>query len=71
MNTAKLIYPPLTQDNILILKGQPATKMIKPDNRKNVLHLEEWIYYNAKENNKESYVFKNGKLVNYNTKGII
>jgi hypothetical protein len=45
--------------------------MIKPDNRKNALDLEEWIYYNIPKKAKECYWFKNGQLVNYNTEGII
>jgi hypothetical protein len=61
-------YVPLTQDNILTLKGQPVTKVIKPNNRNNALDLEEWIYYNVpdKTKTKECYRFKNGRLVGYN-----
>jgi hypothetical protein len=65
MNTIKLNYPALSQDDILTLKGQPVTKMINPNQRKNALDLEEWIYYNMPNKTKECYRFKNGNLVNY------
>jgi hypothetical protein len=55
-------YPPLTPDDIHILRGQPLAKMIKSVN---YAPQEEWIYYNIKEKNKEIYIFKNRKLVSY------
>jgi len=30
--------------------------------------IEEWVYYNVKEKIKEVYLFKNSKLMNYQTK---
>lgn len=54
--------PPLTPEDILTLRGQPLAKMVTPSKH---ISQEEWIYYNPQENNKESYVFNNGKLVWY------
>lgn len=65
MNNLKSTCPPLTPDNILALKGKPVAKMINPNNRKNALDFEEWIYYNVPDKTKECYRFKNGRLVNY------
>jgi len=43
-------------------------RMINPvlKSSKQVAHaVEKWIYYNTIENNKESYVFKNKRLISY------
>jgi len=64
------ICPPLTSDNILTLKGQPVTKMINPNQRKNVLAIEEWIYYNVSDREQECFSFKDGTLINWTKKPI-
>jgi len=66
MNSIKPIYPSLTQDDILTLLGQPVAKRNESARKA----IEEWIYYDIKEKNTESYIFRNGKLVNYNKKMI-
>jgi hypothetical protein len=58
--------PPLTPDDILILRGKPMAKKIEYNNS-----LEEWIYYNKRTNTCESYIFKNGQVVNWNTEKVI
>jgi hypothetical protein len=65
MNSIKSTCPPLTPGDILTLRGQPVTKLVNPNNRKNALDLEEWVYYNMPDKTKECYRFNNGILVNY------
>jgi hypothetical protein len=55
--------PPLTTNDILTLRGQPMSK--RNESLRNP--IEEWIYYNPRRNNKESYVFKKEKLIRYKT----
>lgn len=64
MNNTKPICPPLSPNDILNIRGQPVTKKIKSI-RNSPLELEEWGYYNNRENTKELYMFKNGRLVKY------
>jgi len=56
-------YPPLTPNDILTLRGKPKAKSIKPNNGSSE---EKWIYYNISKKNKESFIFKNGRLIGYN-----
>lgn len=65
MNNTKSNCPPLTQDEIIALRGQPVAKIIEPGRNDSTVNLEEWTYFNIQTNNKESYVFKNGKLIEY------
>lgn len=67
MNITKLNYPPLTQDDILILRGQPMAKQVEHNRYSSLPQSEEWSYYNAIQNIKEHYVFKNSRLVGYKT----
>jgi len=60
--------PPLTPDDILVLRGQPVTKRIEPSRNTPVPMLEEWIYYQKYTNTKEYYVFKNGRLIGWEQK---
>jgi len=57
--------PPLTPDNILTLRGQPATKLVSPNKCKDSIDTEEWIYYNELSKTKELYCFKNERLIGY------
>jgi hypothetical protein len=71
MNNTKLTCPPLTPDDILTLRGNPMAKRIEPLKNSFTPAMEEWIYYNVKENVKEMYLFKNSKLIDYQTKEAI
>lgn len=62
-------YPPLTQRDIRTLKGDPIAKRVNYAKNNSELPVEEWTYYNIRTNNKESYVFKNGKLAGYKNDG--
>jgi hypothetical protein len=65
MTTQTIVCPPLTQDDIFILRGTPMAKKITPLHGFPSLYKEEWIYYkNTKE---ESFTFKNRKLIGYKT----
>ena len=67
----KTICPPLTQDEILNLRGQPMAKCIDPIHNDS-LPVEEWVYYKKNSHTyvQESYLFKNGRLVSWTTKPI-
>jgi hypothetical protein len=60
----KTAYPPLTSDDILILRGQPVTKKIAPTHNYGIIEVEEWGYY-KEAMNKEYYIFRDGWLVGY------
>jgi hypothetical protein len=67
MNNTKTAYPPFTKDDILTLRGQPMAKIVVPGKTSFPPQSEEWSYYNALQNIKEHYVFKNGRFVGYKT----
>jgi hypothetical protein len=63
----KSVYPPLTPEDILTLRGQPMAKRIKSCQDYSIPAEEEWVYYEPNTNSKECYTFGNGKLVGYKT----
>lgn len=71
MNTNKSLCPPLTPGDILALKGNPLAKKIELLKNSFSQTLEEWVYYNIVDRTKESYRFKNGKLINYNIEEVV
>ncbi|MBI5361366.1 MAG: hypothetical protein HZA48_12385 [Planctomycetes bacterium] len=56
--------PPLTMEDILILRGKPSAKNVAPSKTRCENH-EEWIYYHSVTNTKEHYVFRNDRLVGW------
>jgi len=62
--------PPLTPDDILTLRGNPVSKRIEAKRNSSATKIEEWIYYNESAKIKESYSFKDGRLISYKTNGI-
>lgn len=65
MNKIKANCLPFTSDDIITLRGQPIAKRVKPVKNSFLPLIEEWIYYQAQTNTKESYVFKNSRLINW------
>lgn len=59
------VCPPLTIDDIFVLKGQPVTKKIAPNRNSGIMEVEEWAYYNKQGMTKEYYLFNNGRLISY------
>jgi len=57
--------PPLTPEDILVLRGQPVTKKIAPANNSGIMEEEEWGYYNKGTVAKEYYLFNDGLLIGY------
>jgi len=64
MRASKLQYPPITTNDIYMLKGRPIAKKIIP-NQAIADVSEEWIYYNLSAKAKEHYLFKDMRLVKY------
>jgi hypothetical protein len=71
MKQKTIAYPPLTQDDISVLRGEPIAKKVGNIRNSPLVELEEWIYYNSRINVKESYCFKNGKLIKYKTQKVV
>jgi len=65
MKSNTTAYPPLTSDDILVLRGQPVTKKIAPADNSGIMEAEEWAYYNKQGMTKEYYLFNNGMLISY------
>ena len=64
-DTAKTIeYPPLTPDDIYVLRGKPASKNVLPAGSRTQAR-EEWIYYHTDAKTQEHYVFRDGRLVGW------
>jgi hypothetical protein len=68
---------PLTQEDILILRGKPVAKRIESSQSQSK-QLEQWIYYTpiiraglSGDTKEECFIFKNGKLVGYKTEKAI
>ncbi|MBI5359624.1 MAG: hypothetical protein HZA48_03480 [Planctomycetes bacterium] len=56
--------PPLTPDDIYVLRGKPAAKNVVPADS-NTRSREEWIYYHNDAKTQEHYVFRDGRLVGW------
>jgi hypothetical protein len=67
MNNTKYNYPPITTEEIITLKGVPMSKRIRFINKsaESSKSMEEWVYYSDKDNTKEYYLFKSGKVIGY------
>ncbi|MBI5309190.1 MAG: hypothetical protein HZB37_12895 [Planctomycetes bacterium] len=50
--------PPLSENDVLNLRGQPACKS-------KLLKDEEWVYYSLPNYTEEHYFFRNGRLVRW------
>jgi tetratricopeptide (TPR) repeat protein len=68
MRTQSIFYPPLTSEDILLLRGKPDGKKVSPDCNYFNPSMEEWIYYH--NDIKESYSFRNGRLIRWGKKTI-
>lgn len=60
--------PPLTPNDVIILRGEPMAKKIESVHNSHNEEIEEWTYYNTQTNIKEFYVFKDGQLIDYKHK---
>jgi hypothetical protein len=58
--------PPLTMDEIIALKGEPAAKRIELVHNSSL--VERWVYYQANTKKTELFLFKDGKLSGWTTK---
>ncbi|MBI5360580.1 MAG: hypothetical protein HZA48_08370 [Planctomycetes bacterium] len=60
-------YPPLTPDDIYVLRGKPAAKNVVSAGS-TMRGREEWIYYHTDAKTQEHYVFHDGWLVSWTKK---
>ena len=58
--------PPLSEKDVLNLRGQPAVKatQLKDDELRRD-RASEWVYYSLPNNTEEHYFFRNGRLVRW------
>lgn len=61
---AKLDCPPLSQNDIIILRGKPVIKEVKTNGNLPET-IEKWEYINGDSNLKESYFFCNNRLIGW------
>jgi hypothetical protein len=69
---------PLTQEDILVLRGKPVAKKIIQLHGSIPRYEEEWVYYTPFDKDglrgdtkEESFIFKNGKLAGYKTEKVM
>ncbi|MBI4833348.1 MAG: hypothetical protein HY811_00810 [Planctomycetes bacterium] len=71
-NKSGLACPPLSTDDLVVLRGKPMAKIIQPIN--NHPHpakdsfpstTEEWVYISIRDNSNEHYFFENQQLVGW------
>ena len=53
-----IFCPPLSEKDVLNLRGQPVLKS-------RLLKDEEWVYYSLPDYTEEHYFFRNGRLVRW------